>query len=213
MTRARLLLAALLLALAAPLPASAADGALPQIRVAYDAAAGKVRAFTREGRERAAIDAPRGAIPLGEGADAFRIPPEVMAPFFDARDVSLALTVRAEGPGAGEMLRIHRALEVSVGRGGSLRVGLWTPGGVWHHAVVRRARIDDGAPHRIAIDYDAGTGELRVGVDGGTPAVAFLGGRTRPAEHWGLALGNPFGDRPTWRGEVSAFALMSRTAP
>ena len=155
-----------------------------------------------------------GAIELGRGVAPLRLDPLMSSAFHDADAFRMTLRLRpALGrESAGEILRIHRNLVLGITDRGALHLD-------FHGSDARPVRLrsqptpiyDDGVLD-ISIDYDTRLGLLTLSQDGEIIGEARSNGPTRARESWGLAFGNPFGDRKTFDGTIEAFSLSVRTA-
>ena len=130
-----------------------------------------------------------------------------IAGYFGASDLALSFRLRAAGQGAaGEILRIHPGLIVSMGALGNLEVALRTA----ERDAVRLATaplgLHDGAWHDAAIAYDAATGRIALSVDGAVRAEARTAGPLMPRENWGLRLGHPDPARG-FKGELARIEI------
>lgn len=152
-------------------------------------------------------------IVLGQGGDEVTsLPPGALRAFFGAQDFDLRLRLRATGADpAGEVLRVHESLIVSVGAIGDLQLRLNTAGGQKEVRVrTGPGRLHDGAWHDVSLRYSAATGQIEIEVDGGLRARGKASGPVRPAGRWGLSLGNPF-KKKTFDGELADLTLRANT--
>lgn len=149
-------------------------------------------------------------LPLG-GADKVRdLPPGAIAGFFGARDFDLRLRLRAASPGAaGEVLRIHESLILSIGAMGDVQV--WLATAAMQDPLRLRSRplgLNRGDWHEIALRYSAAAAQLRLEVDGKPVLNGRATGVMKAAGRSGLSFGNPFG-KASFAGEISALDLRA----
>ncbi|MCB1333340.1 MAG: right-handed parallel beta-helix repeat-containing protein [Roseivivax sp.] len=152
-----------------------------------------------------------GTLPLGAGAAVVEIDRSAIAPFFGARDFDLALRLRARGgPAAGgELLRIHGSLMLTVSGRGLLQAELMTATADRLRVAARGPGLTDGEWHDVRLVYSAAAGTLRLFIDGADAGQGRTTGALKPLEHWGLAFGNPFGNRKSFDGELAYFSLKA----
>ena len=167
-----------------------------------------------EARAEAAVRVPSprvlslaGEAPIALGGEPVRIGADAIAGYFGAADLALSFRFRtAEQGAAGEILRVHPGLIVSLGALGNLEVSLRTA----ERGAVRLAtaplRLHDGAWHEAGVVYDAGTGRIGVSVDGAVRAEGRSAGRLMARGRWGLRLGHADPAR-SFRGEVAGLEI------
>lgn len=151
---------------------------------------------------------------LGQGMAPIVIRPEMIAPFFEARDFELRLRVRGAGNAgaAGELLRIHQTLVVTVTQRGNLLVQFDTANAKQVKLEVGPVDLFSDTWQDIAFAYSTATGRFTVEVNGRILGEARTSGRLPPQSHWGLSLGNPFGNRKSFDGEMEALGLRVNQA-
>lgn len=166
--------------------------------------------------ERTMIDLPAGVapdapLPIGQGLAPVTVPTEALAGFFGANDFELTLRLRAAGGNRthGEILRIHNSLVVVVTQRGLLDVSFTTGSAAPLRIRSRHRVIDGGDWHDLSLRYSATTGTFSASVDGEVVCEGQTSGAVRPMEYWGLSLGNPFGNKKSFDGEVAALSLRS----
>jgi hypothetical protein len=154
---------------------------------------------------------PEMPLPVGEGVASVTVPAKAMAEFFGANDFQIDMRLRGTQPGKnyGEIFRIHDSLVVNVTQRGMLEVSFSTSS-----AAALRVRSDSGVItgsdwHDFVLNYSATNGLLTVSVDGAVVASGKTFGRVKPLEYWGLTLGNPFGKKKSFDGEVASLVLRS----
>ncbi len=198
------------------------DGATaegPRVERALDPGTQAVEATVRlpdgrEARAEASVSVPSphvlslaSAEPIALGAEPVRLRADEIAGYFGAADLALSFRFRAAGQGAaGEILRVHPGLIVSLGALGNLEVTLRTA----ERDAVRMAtaplRLHDGAWHDAALAYDSATGRASLSVDGAVRAEARTAGPLMPRGNWGLRLGHPDPAR-SFRGELAGIEI------
>ena len=150
-----------------------------------------------------------GALEFGAGGGAIDVPAEMIAPFFGANTFKLSMRLRAMGDykSAGEVVRIHQSLIIKATGRGTFSVEFWPANG--HRLFLRTKRIPlyDGKWHDVSFEYDAAKSRFEVYGDGALIGQGSVSGETRPMEYWGLALGNPFGVKDSFHGEVEQLEL------
>ena len=166
--------------------------------------------------QRVALPLPEGMdpdspLPIGEGVAPVTVPAEAMAGFFGANDFEITLRLRGtQGDKSyGEVFRIHNTLVVTLTQRGLLEVSFTTSGA----AALRirsRARVIMGSDwHDLTLRYSATDGTFTALVDGEAVASGTTFGRIKPMEYWGLSLGNPFGKKKSFDGELASLVLRS----
>ena len=105
---------------------------------------------------------------------------------------------RADLDHGGQILNLHRALDLSVDAEGALSFELTTVDGP---AVAQSWRpvIADTGWHAVELAYDASAGLMQLVVDGEVVGDARQTGSTQPASYWGLTLGR------RWGGEADGY--------
>lgn len=151
----------------------------------------------------------KGPAILGQRMSPIVIRPEMIAPFFEAKDFELRLRVRSTGSykGAGELLRIHQTLLVNVTQRGHLDVRFNTATAAQLKLTAGPVDMFSGNWKDIAFSYSTETGRFTVMVNGAIVSEGRTSGSLRPLEHWGLSLGNPFENKKSFDGEMSALSL------
>lgn len=207
------------LPIAAETVAQTSGGATPkeQVFLTYDPTRGEIIAPGAEGGARRTLDVDRGAIPLGGAFPLWEINRDMVAPIFDARDFTLRLRLRGR-PGrrnGGEVLRIHPWLVLNVDHGGAPVLHMRSAESTWKKLTLRTARINEDAWRDVEIHFDTRTndGVLRLSTPDGLASEVAIYGPTPPMRVWELNLGNPFGDRITWEGEIGGLTLLRRFDP
>lgn len=151
-----------------------------------------------------------GPAVLGQGQAVIEISRDSLVPFFEARDFDLRLRVRAVGrKPAGELLRIHTTLLLSVSERGALEMRLDTATASQLRLSTPPLRLHAGGWHDIRITYSSGTERAQIEIDGKVQAQGRSSGMLKPMQHWGLALGNPFDNRKSFDGELESLHLQA----
>ena len=164
----------------------------------------------REARAEATVSVPSPHVlslaedePIVLGGEPVLLRADEIAGYFGAADLALSFRFRAAGQGAaGEILRIHPGLVVSLGALGNLEVALRTAERDAVRLATAPLKLHDGAWHDAALAYDAATGRVSLSVDGAVRAQARTAGPLMPRESWGLRLGHPDPAR-SFRGELA----------
>lgn len=150
------------------------------------------------------------AIPLGDAA--IVLPATATAGYFAASGFELAVRFRTtKGARAtGDILRIHKALYLSLTPVGALEAQILTTAG-GKGAVLRTAplKLHDAAWHDVSLRFDGSTADLYV--DGTKRASAPLRGATVAMKTWGISFGDGFG-RQSLSGQIGALELNSNVA-
>lgn len=151
----------------------------------------------------------KGPAILGQGVAPIVILPDMIAPFFQSQDFELRLRMRGAAgyKSAGELLRIHQTLLVSVTERGSLDVRFDTATADQLKIKTSALKLFSPQWHDIVFSYSAKTGVFLVTADGVAIGKGITSGIIRPLEHWGLALGNPFANRKSFDGELESLSL------
>ena len=150
-----------------------------------------------------------GPAVLGQGTAPIVIGPELIAPFFQSTDFELRLKLRGAGgyKSAGELLRIHQTLLVSVTERGTLDVRFDTAEAKQLKIITSPVRLFSGTWRDVVFSYSAKAGIFKITVDGQVVGQGKTFGPIRQLEHWGLALGNPFANRKSFDGELENLSL------
>ncbi|WP_295532917.1 right-handed parallel beta-helix repeat-containing protein [uncultured Thioclava sp.] len=150
-----------------------------------------------------------GALEFGAGGGAIDVPAEMIAPFFEADSFKLSMRLRAMGDfkSAGEVVRIHQSLIIKATGRGTFTVEFWPANGQRLLLRTKRIPLYDGKWHDVSFEYDAAKSHFEVHGDGALIGQGSVSGETRPMEYWGLALGNPFGVKDSFHGEVESLEL------
>lgn len=201
------------------------DGALPA-RLP-DPGAFDMRGVIRLDAERGAILADGGAgappmvhdlggaeIMLGDTLTPHVLTRAMTGPLFDATRFVIDMRLRPTGDyrTAGEVLRLHESLKVTVTGRGVIEVEVFSDlGGVVRLKSRATNLYRREGPTDITIAYDGPVGALTVMVDGETVGRKPFSGQLRPVANWGLAFGNPFGTHLSFDGAIEHFEV--RTDP
>lgn len=156
---------------------------------------------------------PEAPLPIGEGIAPVTVLPEAMAGFFGANDFEIALRLRStQGErGYGEIFRIHNNLIVTLTQRGLLDISFSTSGAATLR-IRSQGRVMRGSDwHDLDLRYSATDGRLIARVNKVEVASGTTFGRVKPMEYWGLSLGNPFGKKKSFDGEVEALVLRANT--
>ncbi|MEM7644182.1 MAG: right-handed parallel beta-helix repeat-containing protein [Pseudomonadota bacterium] len=194
-------------------PAPLRDGPLWRA-IWLDSQDGRLKARTGAGRDALSLALTGPDIAVGQDANAVQIDREMTAPIYGAEALRLVLGLQPDASGrrpAGEVLRIHEALLVTLSDRGILEVALQTDSAKWIRVRSRRLPMSPEAPVIVEIRYEAGSGVLSIhDADGAEIGRGWTEGRLKPAESWGLSIGNPFGDRPSFQGRLTEFEVHVR---
>lgn len=152
------------------------------------------------------------AVPLGQGTEPASLPASALRGVFNARALALDLrlrTVAGNRTPAGEVLRIHGHLGVTITPTGAAEVML-NPADMAKPVILRSPplRLHDGKWHDIGLRYLADKGEAVLVVDGKTVARKPARGPLRAAGSHGLSFGNPFGKK-SFDGMLSDLTLIA----
>ena len=152
-----------------------------------------------------------GPVVLGQGTAPIVLDPDLIAPFFQASDFTLSLKIRGVGGyrAAGELLRIHQSLVVTVTERGTLDVRFDTGTAKQLKISTSPTKLFSGEWREIGFNYSAKTGLFTVTADGHIIGRGKTFGQIKPLEHWGLALGNPFANRKSFDGEMESLSLRA----
>ena len=152
-------------------------------------------------------DGTGASIALGDRHDGVTLA-RTNAHLYDMEAFHIAFDLRLADLGrGGDILSLHRALDLSVDADGALSFELTTVDGT---AVARSwTSVVDGAGwHAIEIAYDAGSGVMQLVVDGELVGDAAQTGATLPAAHWGLTLGHRWGGEA--QGHLDALRIYDQ---
>ena len=157
------------------------------------------------------LDLSNGPAILGQGVAPIIIPPELIAPFFDAEDFRIEMRLRGVPTykAAGEILRIHQSLLVTLSERGTLEVHFTTATSELLKVKTAPLRVFGTDWIDLTLAYSARSGVFVVNANGVQIGQGKTAGKTRPQEHWGLSLGNPFANRKSFDGELGAFSLYA----
>jgi hypothetical protein len=190
----------------------------PYVFLSFDPDAGRIASFSADGQIRENLEVDRTSIPIGNAFPMVEVPKTMIAPIFDARDFSLRVKLRGR-PGwqsGGEVLRIHDWMILNVDDAGGAVLHFRNYETVWTKLVLRNTRIEGDVWHDLEIRFDTRTADGLVRMihhNSGRVADTTIHGPTPPMRTWELTFGNPFGDRPTWEGEIGGFTLSRRSMP
>lgn len=194
-------------------PAPLRDGPLWQA-IWLDPQDGRLKARTGAGRDPLSLGLTGPDIAIGQDASAIQIGRDMTAPIYGAEEIRLVLGLQPNESArrsAGEVLRIHEALVVNLSDRGILDVALQTDSAKWVRVRSRRLPLSPDTPVTVEIRYDADSGLLSIhDTDGEEIGQGWTEGRLKPAESWGLSIGNPFGDRQSFRGRLTQFEVHVR---
>ncbi len=139
----------------------------------------------------AGVDITKGTLSLTRANDTF----------YDADSfgVSFDLSLN-EGGSPGKILYLHQTLALTLTDAGQLVFELTTDAGVQTIGTVG-VNLDDGAAHRVALEYDAKAGAMEIVVDGAVMATGSQTGQTAPVKYWGLTFGDP------WSGDDAGVTI------
>ena len=178
----------------------------------FDPAVGVFTSFAgRDPVEVPDLNLGNGPAILGQGVAPIIIPPPLMAPFYDAEDFRMELRLRgvATYKAAGEILRIHQSLLVNVTERGTLEVHFTTATSALLKIKTAPLRVFGTDWIDLTLAYSARSGVFVVRANGIEIGQGKTAGKTRPQEHWGLSLGNPFANRKSFDGELGGFSLYA----
>ena len=150
-----------------------------------------------------------GALQFGFGSGAIDVPATMIAPFFGADAFKLSMRLRAIGDykSAGEIVRIHKSLIIKATGRGTFTVEFWPANGQRLYLRTKAIPLYDGKWHDLSFAYDSDARRFEVRAGGKLIGQGAVSGETRPMEYWGLALGNPFGERVSFHGELETLEL------
>ncbi len=153
------------------------------------------------------------ALVLG-GDKPYQIAPALIGGLFGASDFTLKLRFRTSGAprAAGELLRVHQLMVLSVPPNGGAELQLFAAGAK-QPQVLKTAplRLHDGQWHDLEVRFDSMAGKVGIWVDGALKSTGRTTGPVGPLQSWGLSLGNPFGQK-SLDGQMSALSLHSNEA-
>lgn len=153
------------------------------------------------------------ALNLG-GDKAYQIAPALIGGLFGASDFTLKLRFRTSGAprAAGELVRVHQMMVLSVAPNGGAELQLFAAGSK-QPQVLKTAplRLHDGQWHDLEVRFDSMAGKVGIWVDGALKSTGRTTGPVGPMQSWGLSLGNPFGEK-SLEGQISALTLHSNEA-
>lgn len=151
---------------------------------------------------------------FGQGKDPVTIGAGAISGLFGARDLAIDLRLRSASTDtpAGEILRVHNSLIVSMTAVGGVEFWLKTAD-VKKPVAIRTPplHLHDGRWHDIALRYDAASRRMAILVDGVERSRGRTSGPLRGGENRGLNLGNPFGKK-SFDGQMSALIIRSNAA-
>lgn len=166
--------------------------------------------------DRVSLPLPEGVdqaapLPVGEGIASVTVPAKAMAGFFGANDFQIDLRLRGlhSGKNYGEIFRIHDSLVVNVTQRGILEVSFSTSSAAALWIRSSSGVIAGSDWHDFVLSYSATNGLLTVSIDGAVVASGTTFGPVKPMKYWGLTLGNPFGKKKSFDGEVASLVLRS----
>lgn len=152
-----------------------------------------------------------GKAALGNGHAPIKTSRTDIQNFFGARDFDLDFRMRATNgyKSEGELMRIHKSLIVNVTGRGTLAVEFKTATASRLRLRTPALQLVDGNWHDVRITYSAAKEQLDISVNGKLVSSGKTTGEIRPLEHWGLSLGNPFGNRKSFDGELESLRLRA----
>lgn len=113
---------------------------------------------------------------------------------YDADSFGLFFDLTAKpGDAAGTVAYLHGTLELELDDAGQLSLRLNTENG-WKQIGSVGLELDDGAAHRVSLEYDSDAGLMQICVDGHVVASGSHSGSTPPVKYWGLSFGHPWQD-------------------
>ena len=147
-----------------------------------------------------------GQIALERSGMAAEVKDPVLSRMGGSEGFSLDLEIRADKPGSsdGEIMQFIGMLRVMT-KGPDVIVSAHTDLGEHIKLVADGTNVNDGAPHRIAVDYDASTRTISLAIDGETTAVAAMSGDLVDT-HSRLVIGDPWG-KANFEGVISEFRV------
>ena len=153
------------------------------------------------------------ALVLG-GDKPYQIAPALLGGLFGASDFTLKLRLKTNGAprAAGEVLRVHQLMVLSVAPNGGAELQVFASGAK-QPQVVKTAplRLHDGQWHDLEVRFDSTAGKVGLWVDGALKSTGRTTGPVGLMQSWGLSLGNPFGQK-SFDGQISALTLHSNEA-
>lgn len=178
----------------------------------FDASDGVFRTWNGNTPQRAkGTPAVIGKATLGNGRARIDIERTDIANFFGARDFNLEFRIRATDgyKSAGELMRVHKTMVLNITTRGSLELKFSTLTASPLQLRTPPLRLIDGNWHDIGVTYSASKGRVDISVNGQVVSTGKTSGELRPLEYWGLALGNPFGNRKSFDGELKRLWLRA----
>ena len=182
----------------------------PEVLV-FAADTGRFTSFAgRDPLEVPNIDLGPGPAILGQGTPPIVIPVEMIAPFFQAQNFQLDMRVRGvpNFASAGELLRIHGNLYVTVTTRGGLAIRFDTSTADSLKFTTAPAPLFSGDWVNLSFQYSAKTSLFTVSANDRVIGQGSASGETRPMERWGIAIGNPFATRDSFDGEMQSITLL-----
>ena len=194
------------------LPVPAVATALPAMWL--DPVQGRLMSRLHAGDEDRVLAWTGPDIRIGPLAEPLQLTPDQTAPLYSADRLEIDLSLAPADPDAsgraiaGEVMRIHEALVLTVSDRGVPRLSLRTQEAGWVHVAGRAAPVftEEGATLAIRYDGDSGAIELR-DAEGTLLADGMSRGPTRLREHWGLSFGNPFDGAESFDGHIRALEI------
>lgn len=182
-----------------------------RLRMRFDGTTGHASRFDHAGLATERMALTDGVARTGRGYGAVEIPREMVGSFFSSTRFEIRAKIRAvPGRGSrGEIIRIHKSLDVEITDAGHLRATFQSADGEQVRVRSRHGHLLDGDWHEIVVGYDSHAQSFYVEADGANRGTVRAFGPTRALEYWGLAMGNPFGDRESFDGEVAWLDLHS----
>lgn len=150
------------------------------------------------------------AIDLGASGTQVEIPKTALSRFFGTDEFEMSMTLQADQPGisAGEVVRIHSSIIVTVMGDGDLNVQLFSDSGERIHLTAEDLAVNDGQAHDISIRLDGASDSLQILIDGTVAASETVTGSMPLMGSWGLVFGEP-GGKQNFDGKLSAFELAA----
>lgn len=140
-----------------------------------------------------------------------KVPPLMIAPFFGSDGFELELSLQGEGgyKAAGELLRIHQVLVMTVNRSGSMTIDFRGADGNTARFTTAPIRMFDGHWVDLTLRYSAAERRIKLKAGDRVIGSAVANGPVPNMKHWGLSLGNPDGNRPSFMGYLNRLVLKS----
>ncbi len=119
----------------------------------------------------------------------------------------LGFFMKRDAGGIGDYILagIHTSISLTASTRGDLRFELIDSQGLSATALTGPTKINDGAWHHIAINYDSGAGTIEIYVDGALTGKSRAMGRMQGAKFWGLSFGSLWND--SFSGLVSGIEM------